>query len=200
MVIGPRRVTTAPASLAALDGVASNEYIKSCLVSPNGFAGIDFSNKPLGTSIICSMSTPRIKGLPASLFPAAEDMASAVTTVPVDQWYWLISAINLDGSTSASFKFIVAIEYDVEFFGKVEDNLDLTAKLQRLGELVDAKSARSFRRAMPVTDDDGKAGSLPASRTRTATPVDESKWSIIGNLVGRPALVRERETLLTGRN
>jgi hypothetical protein len=169
-VLAAKRVTTAPATSAALLGVASLQYTLSGLVGPNGIAGVDFNPaRGLGTSVRLPISTVQFKGQTQQGFMGDENLASVFNTVPADQWFFVISVINLDGSSSTVYSGTALIEYDVEFFDRVEDGLDLQSRLERAIRIHDDSKRRSELRDenfVPVSP----LPTLPAAEKKTRLP------------------------------
>lgn len=154
-IVAARRVSTAPATSPVLLGMAAQEYCISGMVGPNGITGVDNKSRAgIGSSVVMNVSTPRFKAQTVQGFMGSEGLSAAVTAVPTDTWYWVISAINLDSSTSTTYRGIVTLEYDVEFFGRYEDSLDLMAV--RVQNMADASRARALRRDVALATQSGR--------------------------------------------
>jgi hypothetical protein len=66
------------------------------------------------TNLSCTMSTEKIFGSKMVLFD--DNFASATGTIPVNNWYWAIGAINSAGGAATTCTLTVEIDMGVEFF------------------------------------------------------------------------------------
>jgi hypothetical protein len=181
-VLGARRSSTTPTSSPTLLGFAAMEYTKSGLVGPNGLSGLDTNPRAgLGTSVQLSVSTPQFKGVTVQGFIGREDLASVYNTTPADPWYFVISCINLDSSSTTVYRGTICIEYDVEFFDRVEDSLDLS--LERAIKIRQESKSRRERKEeeisllSPVTSEPPRESKL-SEEPVLVTRVDQPKGPI----------------------
>jgi hypothetical protein len=124
-VIGPRHTSTAVATQAAQENFQAQPYTKvgKSIVYNNGSKASD----QIGS---ISMSTEKFLGLSRQEFLGNDDLTALVSADPAHQWFWHL-CFSVDDQTSTCNMYInVCIEYDVEFWDRVDTTLDL--KYERL--------------------------------------------------------------------
>jgi len=143
MYVQARNTSSGSATATAFLGACANPYSTDGLLGPNGMTGFcDGKNSPLGTALSINISTARIIGLSQQAVLGSDNVASVFSTTPNEPWYFHVSAIHQDLSTSATYRLVVTIEYDVEWFDQVTQSLDLEQQLQRFIKRFEDKKIR----------------------------------------------------------
>lgn len=124
-VIGPRHTPTAVATQAAQENFQAQPYTRvgKTIVYNNGSKASDH----IGS---LSMTTEKFLGLSRQEFLGNDDLTALVSADPAHLWYWHL-CFSMDDQTSTCVIYLnVCIEYDVEFWDRVDTTLDL--KYERL--------------------------------------------------------------------
>lgn len=136
LIVAPRHtatdIITVPTALDAL----SQPYAKFVVVK------YYTTGTPDGT-IRSNMTTSKIMGLSDLEFKGRDDLTALVSAQPSHQWYWHINQSNVNTANTCVTFFTVTIDYDVEFWDRVDTTLDLDSKIAHLTSLRDAKSKRT---------------------------------------------------------
>lgn len=97
----------------------------------HGFAGPNASSfAPRGYTI--SMSTMRMLGRNRVEFLGDDNLAAAFGSNPSRQWYWLIGVRAADETSTVPVIVRVQVDYYVEWYNRDDQDLDLSAKIDRL--------------------------------------------------------------------
>jgi hypothetical protein len=120
--VGPRHISTALTVNTQMD------FITQPYVVANEFNIYRSGAKDSHFSM--HMSTTKFLGLTSGEFEGRDDLAAAVGANPALPWYWHISATNIDTGVTSEVAALIMIEYDVEFFNRVDTTID--EKYERL--------------------------------------------------------------------
>jgi hypothetical protein len=77
-----------------------------------------------------SMTARKFYGLSKTEFEGRDDITAIVSASPTTQWYWHVSAINIDTAITSEVAISVDLVYDIEFFNRTETTLDLRIAAQ----------------------------------------------------------------------
>jgi hypothetical protein len=118
LVIGPRHNGTAIVSRTNQENFQAQPYTQYQ-------KSIIYRNGTNSTSGSMSMTTRKFLGLTTSEFEGNDELTSLVSTNPLHEWFWHCS-IGMDDQSSTCQHFAnYVVEYDVEFFDRVDTALDL---------------------------------------------------------------------------
>jgi len=184
--IGPRHSSTSVTLPTQMD-FAAQPYVQSRLHNIYRTGAPD-------TVFQSSMSTMKFQGLSASEFEGRDDLTSLVSTNPAEQWYWHVSATNIDVSITSDVAIHVELVYDVEFFDRIDTTLDFKERFARMNGIVSHLGLRSGRASglhRPQLDHapdakDAKNGGPRPSTTPTikkARPADDGEETDEGVIV-----------------
>lgn len=137
-VVGPRHLSTAVTTLAGQANFQSTPYsrVEKFMIYTNGLP-------PIGKGSM-EMSTQRFLGLSPTQFNGNDDLTALVTADPAHQWYWHF-CVTVDDQSSSTKSFInFQIDYDIEFWDRVDTTLDSRYErvlmMRRMKALSDSKS------------------------------------------------------------
>lgn len=91
-----------------------------------------------------TMQSARRFGVSPSQFAGYEQYTAAVTTNPATDFYWHFAVYASDLTSAPDFNLIVTIDYDVEFYQRIDATLDLDAKYLRLTQVREAFQQRNL--------------------------------------------------------
>lgn len=128
-IVTPRHTTTSVVSgVTAFDSASANAYAKSVLMSSN----------PNTVTIGHSMSTQKFLGQPVR---GSDLLQTVISSNPSHLWYWHTSMTAVDGiSSNTRMDLRVVIQYELEFFDRLETGVDMLER--RIAELKEAKAKR----------------------------------------------------------
>ncbi len=129
-VVGPRHLSTALTTRTQQEYFQAQPYTRY-------FKSIIYANGRSDQQGSCTMSTAKFLGLSRSEFEGNDDVASLVSANPAHQWYWHCVVSSDDQSSSTIHYVNFVVEYDVEFWDRVDTTLDLK-KAAQPGQLVQA--------------------------------------------------------------
>lgn len=126
--VAPRHVTTAVTTQTLMMDRISQPYaqLKHVVFNAPNFGS---SSSPI---FVQHMNTQRFLGLSDVEFKGNDDLTALVTADPAHTWYWTISQTNIDVSDTITGYYTVFIDYDVEFWDRVDTALDLDSQIARL--------------------------------------------------------------------
>lgn len=184
-VVGPRHLSTAITTQAAQENFQCQPYtqVRRTIIYNNGM--------PSQAGSI-SMSTQKFLGLSNTEFQGQDDLAALTSASPGHRWFWHLTITSDDQSSTTPHYCNVMIDYDVEFWDRVDTTLDL--KYERLLSVRRAFSARK------AASQEGKTGD-----GQTGPPAEEqSRWEVIipggdSKLSPGPPLALSRAETSTGR-
>jgi len=128
------------------------------------------------------MSTPQFLGLSHTAFQGEDGLTALTTAQPAHQWYWNLSSWHQDRTTACVLYFTVVVEYDIEFYDRVESIIDLETRFQ---QLKDSKHRKGL-----VSKSDRK--SIESEELSLDSPPEfEMVQNIRMPLNGPPTLVRQ---------
>ncbi len=165
VVVGPRHTSTALTTRTQQEYFQAQPYTKcfKTIVYTNGAASVRGS---------LSMSTQKYFGLSKTQFEGQEDTTALVSTSPAHRWFWHFCITSDDQSSSTLHYVNVRIDYDVEFWDRVDTTLDL-----RYARLLD------IRRAFAVRKSDRKEGKGDQPAAAPPATAQESPSGEDSNLV-----------------
>jgi hypothetical protein len=145
LVIGPRHTSTSIVSRSNQENFQAQPYTRYQKT-------IIYNNGTASQSGTMSMTTRKFIGMTQNEFLGAEEWAAPVSTNPANCWYWQLS-LSSDDQTSTTTHYVnFVIEYDIEFFERVDTSLDL--QHERLLGLRRTKAQNDLDKAKrPVNDD-----------------------------------------------
>ncbi len=73
-------------------------------------------------------TTKQVLGMTQSQFEGSDQLIGTASGTPALSWYWMLTQESYDGSTSTSTYGLVIIDYDVEFFSRADQGLDLMTR------------------------------------------------------------------------
>jgi hypothetical protein len=157
-ILSARHTSTAISGIATFENAQSNPYVKRRQVSIQ-------TNATARPHLSMQMSTSKFLAVPIE----DPDIASLVSTTPAHPWYFHINVINADYSTNTSFTVSWEIDYDIEFWDRLEQSLDsLALRVERLRLL---RAERALKRApAPNRVTDTKEGLLPSTESVEPPP------------------------------
>jgi len=115
-VLTPLEVVVCPTNLDP-GASPSGAYCGSLKLQPYAVSkqtGLAGSPK---TTVDCTMSTEKIFG--SSMVYYDDNFSSLVTTVPNNNWFWVVGFVTANLIPTNSVQFTVTIEVGVEFFDRV---------------------------------------------------------------------------------
>jgi len=125
--IGPRRTSTSITAATQPDFIAQ-PYCKSVLTNVYRTGAPD-------TKYNGHMSSARLLGLTNTEFAGRDDATAATGANPTLQWYWHISATNIDTAVTSEVAIHVELVYDVEFYSRIDTTIDIVGRAQRAIQL-----------------------------------------------------------------
>jgi len=151
-VIGPRHLSTAITALDVQNDFATQPYTKvqKTTIYQNG------TKNQNGT---LSMSTQKFLGLKRTEFEGNDDLTAIVTTSPVHRWFWHLTVSADDGSSTIGHYIHIMVDYDVEFWDRVDTAVDLMTRLVRnkaAKKLRDFKDSKDSKSPIAVSQTDSK--------------------------------------------
>jgi hypothetical protein len=121
VVVGPRHLSTALTTLNSQQGFQAQPYTR--------FHSTFYTPPSKGT---LSMSTQKFIGMSKAEFEGNDDLTSLTTSNPTHQWYWQFTSAVSAQSGTGNLLLNVVIEYDVEFWDRVDTTLDLVTRAQAI--------------------------------------------------------------------
>jgi len=145
--------------------------VENALAQPYSVASVSTSN---GTTLRSSASTLKIIGRN----PATTDALSALVSAdPADIWFWTLAYNGLDAATTAVAQATVVIDYDVEFFDRVDGNLDV--RLQHLRDVKAAYAQAAVKRFAREMADKKKVLQADEKAQQSSSGLAESEYALI---------------------
>jgi hypothetical protein len=146
-VIGPRHLPSIITTQAAQANFQAQPYTVLQQTSL-------YRNGARSQSGFMKMSTEKFLGLTRTEFLGNDDLTALVSADPSHQWYWHFTLSVADQSSTVPHYFNVAVEYDVEFWDRVDTNLDLKYErlmsIRRIKQDHDAKLADEKKSLVPA--------------------------------------------------
>jgi hypothetical protein len=139
-VVGPRHTSTAVNTRASQENFQSTPYTRyaKTIIYRNGCPEMSGS---------MTMSTQKFFGLTQAEFEGNEDACALVTANPSHQWFWHLS-LSADDQGSTIVHYInYVVEYDVEFWDRVDTTLD--SRIDRMKLLRQMKAEEDEKGGMP---------------------------------------------------
>jgi hypothetical protein len=189
-------------------------HVTTAITTPSGFdsaVSMPFSQwHPVGTSVgpipmyTAAYSTAQVLGYKDSAIEDDDTLQALTSANPNHQWYWHILIRVSDDSSTGSGTFLVRIEYDVEFFDRLDTLLDLEHKLARDIDRLYLKRLRDEKSG----DKTGIPSSVFAElkheyEESVINPLDQKSDSpsrdiVLGSVLPRPILARSDTSVLVG--
>jgi len=119
-----------------------------------------------------SMSSMKILGLKGAQYDGNEDIGAAVNANPAKQWYWQVNFGPDDGTTTSTLLLNVQIDYDVEFYDRVDSALDVSALERQLTLLSNKLLVARDAKVAASKSHDGEAGGPPIE----TSPISRADW------------------------
>jgi hypothetical protein len=85
------------------------------------------------------MSTQKFMGLTDTEFEGQDDLSALVTASPAHRFFWHVTQSNCNSANTNVAFYTAVIDYDVEFWDRVDTTLDLDGQIDRLVKLKEAK-------------------------------------------------------------
>jgi len=123
--LAPRHLTTAVTDIAGFHDAQSQPFAQAAI-----FYGGNATSRGTTMEMRKSMTTKVIMGYKQSAVDDDDTLAALTSANPNHQWYWHLIAGMMDGSSSGTVYYNLEIEYDVEFYDRVDTGLDF--KLMRV--------------------------------------------------------------------
>jgi len=128
LLIAARHTTTAITSQANFDSAASQPFSEMVTVDASGGnAGLKFSLEPYKAHY----STAQVLGYSERAVVDDDTLQALTSANPTHQWYWHIMMRAADDTSVIVASYYVKIEYDIEFFDRLDTSLDLSEKIHR---------------------------------------------------------------------
>ena len=112
-------------------------------------------------------SSPAMLGLTVAQYQGDNLTKGTFTSDPTLQWYWVLNHEANDGSTSTTTYGLMMIDYDVEFFARIDQSLDALARSPLSS--VPEETKKQATEGAATKAEASKLGCPPAALTR-ATP------------------------------
>lgn len=139
VVVGPRHQGTAIVSRTNTENFQAQPYTRFQKT-------IIYNNGTESQSGSMHMTTRQFLGLTSSEFEGADDLASLVSNTPAHEWFWHCT-ISMDDQSSTCVHYVnYVVEYDVEFFDRVDTTID--SRLERVQELRRAFASTCMEKKM----------------------------------------------------
>lgn len=87
-----------------------------------------------------AISTMKVFGNTWTEFAGNPDNTALVTASPAHRWFWVISQSNVNTANTNTCFYTAFIDYDIEFWDRVDTTLDLDQKIRHLQEIKEAKT------------------------------------------------------------
>jgi hypothetical protein len=89
-----------------------------------------------------SYSSREVLGQTEAQYQGTETSVGTATASPTLLWFWSLRHEAFDQSTTTVTYCWVVIDYDVEFFNRIDQTLDLSAKIERLQQILSSREER----------------------------------------------------------
>jgi len=158
-VIGPAHVSTA-ISLATQPDFQAQPYTQARVLT------LYTTGEPRCT-FTQNMTTSKYLGLSQTEFEGRDDLAALTSANPAKQWYWKITATNVDTTGTTDLCINVEIDYDVEFWDRVDTTLDAVSAMERR-----VRQNLSFLQQQRLKPDlESKSGKISRVSSRVEDPI-----------------------------
>lgn len=180
LLISARFTSTAITSLTTLLGAQAQPY--SRLIKPQ-------SVNSLQRPYTMSMSTRKRMGMTPTQYAGNQDLTATVNTNPAQNWYWHLSVLSDDLTSTNQVSINVTLTYDVEFYQRIDTSLDLDARLERFKSIRNAFRLRNIADKLDSKRPPSTSG-IPSVSTSTLTTAQmmgqpdhsaqSEEWGIVG--------------------
>jgi len=180
MVVGPRHQSTAITTRAAQENFQAQPYtaVQKTIIYTNG------TSSQRGSM---AMTTRKFLGLSQTEFEGQDDLAALTSADPAHQFFWQMVICSDDQSSATPHYVNFQIDYDVEFWDRVDTSLDL--RVERQLSLRRLKASSDAKKAVELEE---------KSNDSVVVSTGESFRGEV-QLLGPPQISRSSASLLRGR-
>jgi hypothetical protein len=166
--LAPRHTTTGVTTLSNWESAAANLYAKHLQ-----FSSACCTSRGTCTYLESTMSVRDILGYKTSAIEDDDTLQALTSANPNHQFYWHLMLQMTDQSSAGDAYITVRIEYDVEFFDRLDTLIDLAGELKKGGgKTVEARQLVKAEEKSPYTDTTEKSSEMDASGETSPVLVD----------------------------
>lgn len=129
VAVAARHTTTAVTTTSAFDNAVTQPFADMISVGASqGAGGVGSRGFPL-EPYHAAYSTAQVLGYPESAVKDDDTLQALTSANPNHQWYWHVIVRVADDTSTGDGRFYCKVEYDVEFFDRLDTSIDLTVRI-----------------------------------------------------------------------
>lgn len=129
IAVAARHTTTAVNSVSAFDNAVSQPMVDMISVGASqGAGGVGSQGFPL-SPYTKYYTTAQVLGYTEGAIKDDDTLQALTSANPTHQWYWHVIVRVADDTTTGDGRFYCKVEYDVEFFDRLDTAIDLETKI-----------------------------------------------------------------------
>ncbi len=123
------------------------------------FVGIATNGAPQAFDM--KYSTQSVLGYTVPQYEGTDTLNGTSSASPTKLWYWCVRQSSFDDSTSVTVRYVITLDYDVEFFERLDQTLDLSAKIAAVSAQLGALRKRAAAAASKGQEEKVERKELP---------------------------------------